>query len=161
MLAEIATQVKPYSIPRYKIALVREKTLRWPSLQLLSSLESAKIFRAYLGKDIATEHFLLAMLDTKNDLIGILTISTGSLSASVVHPRHVFQPPIFHNAAGILVAHNHPSGNPQPSREDITLTIRLTDCGDLLGITLLDHIILGDGNQSYYSFAENGMLKGK
>jgi len=97
-------------------------------------------------------------LDQKNKMIGINTVSMGSLTASVVHPREVFKPAILSNAAALLCCHNHPSGAPQPSREDRALTTRLVDAGKLLGINVLDHIILGDGNESYYSFADEQML---
>jgi DNA repair protein RadC len=89
---------------------------------------------------------------------GINTVSVGSLTASVVHPREVFKAAILSNAAALLGCHNHPSGAPQPSREDRALTTRLVDAGKLMGIALLDHIILGDGNETYYSFADEGVL---
>jgi DNA repair protein RadC len=119
--------------------------------------DAAVFFRAYHGA-VDREHFLVAMLDQKNKVIGINTVSMGSLTASVVHPREVFKPAILSNAAALLCCHNHPSGAPQPSQEDRALTTRLVDVGRLLGIALLDHIILGDGNETYYSFADEQML---
>ena len=101
---------------------------------------------------------MVGILDQKNKMIGINTVSMGSLTASVVHPREVFKPAILSNAAALLCCHNHPSGAPQPSQEDRALTTRLVDVGKLLGINVLDHIILGDGNESYYSFADEQML---
>jgi len=86
-------------------------------------------------------------------------VSIGSLSASVVHPREVFKPAILSNAANILIAHNHPSGQPQPSQEDRVLTVRLVAAGKLLGISALDHVIIGDGTSSYFSFADEGLLE--
>ena len=101
---------------------------------------------------------MLAMLDRKNNTIGIHTVSIGSLTASVVHPGEVYKPAILANAAAILLCHNHPSGDPHPSQEDRVLTQRLVEAGKLLGITVLDHIVLGDGTLAYYSFADNNIL---
>jgi DNA repair protein RadC len=92
-------------------------------------------------------------LDAKHRLIGINIVSIGSLSLSIVHPREVFKALILMNAAAWICAHNHPSADVTPSREDLALTKRLREAADLLGITLLDHLILGEG---YYSFADQG-----
>jgi DNA repair protein RadC len=99
------------------------------------------------------------MLDQKNQVIGLHTVSIGSLTASIVHPRECFKPAILSNAAAIILAHNHPSGDCQPSREDRALTQRLVETGKLLGISVLDHIIIGDGTSSYFSFADEGLLQ--
>jgi DNA repair protein RadC len=104
------------------------------------------------------EHFLAAILDRKNTVIGMNTVSIGSLTAAVVHPREVFKPAILSNAAAVLLCHNHPSGDPQPSPEDPTLTSRLYKAGQLLGIEVLDHIVLGHGTTSYFSFADQQIL---
>lgn len=90
------------------------------------------------------EHFYAALLDKKNRLLAMHTVSVGSLDASLAHPREVFLEAIKASAAAVIVAHNHPSGDPEPSDEDMRLTMRLADCGRLLGIPVLDHIILGD-----------------
>jgi hypothetical protein len=90
------------------------------------------------------------MVDQKHKVIGINTVSMGSLTASVVHPREVMKPAILSNAAALLLCHNHPSGAPQPSQEDRALTKRLVDAGKLLGIAVLDHIIVGDGKETYF-----------
>ena len=102
------------------------------------------------------EHFMLVLLNTKNRVIGLKQISEGSLNSSVVHPREVFAPAVAQHAAAILVGHNHPSGDPEPSREDKELTAVLVKTGNILGIPLIDHIIIGDG--IYYSFKEHGYL---
>lgn len=102
------------------------------------------------------EHFILMCLNTKNHVIGISDISIGSLSASVVHPREVFKEALARSAAAIIVAHNHPSGDPSPSREDIGVTQRLVKAGKILDIPILDHIILGDGR--FTSFKEKGLM---
>ncbi len=102
------------------------------------------------------ESFLLLSLNTKNGVIAIRTISIGSLNANIVHPREVYRAALFDSAANIIVAHNHPSGDPTPSREDIDITKKLLEAGNLLGITLLDHVIVGDGR--HFSMKEAGHI---
>ena len=101
----------------------------------------------------AKEQFVVILLNNKNKVIGTEVVSEGSLSSSVVHPREVFAPAILHHAAAIMVAHNHPSGDPKPSTEDEEVTRLLSRSGKVLGIPMIDHVIIGDGN--YYSFLEN------
>lgn len=103
------------------------------------------------------EQFVAVFLNTKNRIIGEEIISEGTLTGSLVHPREVYQPAILRHAAAIVVAHNHPSGDPNPSREDRELTAMLYKAGKNLGIPLLDHVVIGDG--IYYSFQENGALE--
>lgn len=102
------------------------------------------------------EQFIVILLNTKNKIIGTELISEGSLTASVVHAREVFRPALLQHAAAIIVAHNHPSGDPAPSSEDRNVTRMLVESGKILGIPLLDHLIIGDG--VYYSFQEYGAL---
>lgn len=106
--------------------------------------------------DYRKEVFLALLLDTKNRLIREVQISEGSLNASIVHPREVFAPALKESAAAVLFVHNHPSGDPTPSREDIEITRRLKSAGELLGIRVLDHIIIGNG--AYISLADRGEL---
>ena len=91
------------------------------------------------------EHFLALLLDTRNRLIRTATVSMGSLDSSIVHPREVFKEAIKASAASVIFVHNHPSGDPEPSPDDIELTRRLVEAGKLLGIVVLDHVIVGDG----------------
>ena len=102
------------------------------------------------------EEFLTILLNTKNRVIKTERIAEGSLTSAVVHPREVFASAIVNHAAAILVAHNHPSGDPYPSSEDRHLTTSLEEAGKTLGIPLMDHIVIGDGR--YYSFREHGEL---
>ena len=90
------------------------------------------------------EVFVAVLIDTRNQVLGINTVSIGSLSSSIVHPREVFKAAILMGAANIILAHNHPSGDPSPSKEDIEITRRLTKAGEILGIEVLDHLILTD-----------------
>ncbi len=102
------------------------------------------------------EHFLTLLLDTRNQLIGVAPISIGSLDSSIVHPREVFQEAISASAASVIFVHNHPSGDPQPSEDDIKLTQRLAEAGKIVGIEVLDHIIVGD--QAYVSMKSRGSI---
>ena len=104
----------------------------------------------------AKEQFVVILLNNKNKVIGTEVVSEGSLSSSIVHPREVYAPAILHHAAAIMVAHNHPSGDPKPSTEDTEVTRMLARSGKVLGIPMIDHVIIGDGN--YYSFLENEAL---
>ena len=104
----------------------------------------------------AKEHFLVVLLNSKNKVLEIKQISEGSLNSSVVHPREVFAPAVLHHAAAILTAHNHPSGDPTPSKEDKALTNTLVQAGKYMGIPVLDHIIIGDAR--YFSFREHSYL---
>jgi DNA repair protein RadC len=102
------------------------------------------------------EQFGIVLLDTKHRLIQIRLVSSGSLDSTVAHPREVFRDAIAGRAAAIVLFHNHPSGDPRPSADDVALTARLVAAGQVIGIDVLDHLILAD--QRYYSFAEAGQL---
>jgi DNA repair protein RadC len=119
---------------------------------------SAEVYRALAPtlRDLRQEVFLVILLDGRNRKIAEVRVSLGSLSASIVHPREVFLPAIRISAAAILVAHNHPSGDPRPSEEDREVTWRLAEAGELLGIRVLDHVIVGE--DAYHSFADEGTL---
>lgn len=102
------------------------------------------------------EVFKVILLNTKNNIIGTKDVFKGTLNSSIVHPREVFKEAVSRGSASIIVCHNHPSGDPNPSREDIDITIRLKECGKLMGIALLDHIIIG--NNKYVSLKEKGII---
>ncbi|MEN6627705.1 MAG: DNA repair protein RadC [Candidatus Sumerlaeia bacterium] len=116
------------------------------------------VWRAYRGRfrNLPQEHFVIVLLDSKNRVIRDHIVSKGSLTGSMAHPREVFQQAIRHAASGVILMHNHPSGDAQPSREDKDVTGRLKEAGDILGIRVLDHIILGADD--YYSFKDEGDL---
>ncbi len=107
-------------------------------------------------KSAKKENFLAFYLNSRNQLIFSETVSIGTLSASLVHPREVFAPAIEHSSAALIVAHNHPSGDCSPSPEDKAATKRLKESGELLGIPLLDHLIVS--SRGFFSFRENGLL---
>ena len=108
-------------------------------------------------KDAKQEEFRCVILDTKNKIIKEVKVTTGTLTASIVHPRDTFKTAIRESAAAVIFIHNHPSGDTRPSQEDILLTKRLVQAGEVLGIQVLDHIIIGDGN--HFSFRDNGMIQ--
>lgn len=107
---------------------------------------------ALIGRKLvneAREHFVVILLNARHEAIAVETVSIGSLNASIVHPREVFRPAVLASAASIIVAHNHPTGDPEPSEEDLSITLRLAEVGDILGITLLDHVVIARrGNTS-------------
>ncbi|MEK5173284.1 DNA repair protein RadC [Heyndrickxia sp. FSL W8-0496] len=105
---------------------------------------------------LSQEHFVCLYLSTKNQVIHQQTIFIGSLNASIVHPREVFKEAFRRSAASIICIHNHPSGDPGPSREDIEVTKRLVECGKIIGIEILDHLIIGD--KKFVSLKEKGYL---
>ncbi|WP_188385670.1 RadC family protein [Ornithinibacillus halotolerans] len=107
-------------------------------------------------RNLNQEHFVAIFLNTKNQIIHRQTIFIGSLNASIVHPREVFREAVKRSAASIIVAHNHPSGDPTPSQEDIHVTRRLVESGKMIGIELLDHLIIGD--RKFVSLKEKGYL---
>ena len=107
-------------------------------------------------KFLQKEEFRILILDTKNQITKVETISIGTLNASIVHPRDVFKTALLNSANSLILVHNHPSGDTTPSNEDINITNRLIDAGKLLGIKVLDHIILGDNR--YLSFQEKNLI---
>jgi DNA repair protein RadC len=104
------------------------------------------------------EHFWVVLTNTRHHYLMHSEVSVGSQTASLVHPREVFGPAVREGVHSIVLAHNHPSGDPAPSAEDRSLTTRLKDCGTLLGIELLDHVIVGNGTGRWFSFRDAGML---
>ena len=159
--------MKTYAIQVYKSILVRDPSARLSIPHIGNAMTCsqlcADVLQVYL-KDADVEHFVALWLDQKNKIIGLRTVSTGSLQASVVHPREVFIGTSDGRVASLIVGHNHPSGSTLPSNEDRSLTTRLVEAGKLLGIPVLDHIIIGfdlDGVATpYFSFADNGLLTG-
>lgn len=123
------------------------------------TIRSPKDAATYLMPEMASltqEHFVTLFLNVKNQILHKQTIFIGSLNASIVHPREIFREAVKRSAASIICAHNHPSGNPSPSTEDIDVTKRLTEAGRLMGIELLDHVIIGD--HQFISLKEKGYM---
>jgi DNA repair protein RadC len=137
--------------------LTRRLRARPPSTRVVLSAP-AEVYAAFgpLMENLPREVFRIALLDAKNGLLRDRVISEGTLSASLVHPREVFRPAILEPAASVILLHNHPSGDPTPSREDVRLTRQLVECARLLDLAIHDHVIVGRGR--YVSFAEQGLL---
>jgi len=128
-------------------------------LTKISAIYSPEDCVAFLSaemKHLTQEHFVVIFLDTKNYVIGKKTIFIGSLNKAIVHPREVFKEAIKRSSASIICAHNHPSGDPTPSEQDIGLTHRLYEAGELIGIKVLDHLIIGD--EQFVSLKEKGYI---
>lgn len=141
---------KKYPLPRFRISLIKENRAAQPERPISSSTDADTLLSPYFH-NLDREHFLICGVDAKHRIVGVNVVSIGSLCLSIVHPREVFKPLILMNAAAFLCAHNHPSGDSIPSAEDRDVTARLREAGNLLGITMLDHLIFGDIR---YSFAD-------
>ncbi len=152
-------QVQRFRVSKFRVALVREASI--PTTWDKTVREPGDVARlmAPLVADFSQESFWLILLDGRNKVTGISLISLGSLTAALVHPREVFKPAIAGAAAALVLLHNHPSGDPSPSAEDIALTRRLSEVAELVGIKVLDHIVIGEGG-SYRSLADEGLLGG-
>jgi len=138
-----------------RVQMVKDHSVTYDAERLTAPEQAASAFRALVG-DADREVCCALMLDGKNRMVCIHQVSVGSLSQAIVHPREVFKAAILANAAAVILVHNHPSGETEPSREDRELTRRINEAGDLIGIKLLDHVIVGD--HGYYSFAGSGLL---
>ena len=141
-----------------RIVLVKEKVGRYELPRKTNSPEQAynAIKTITNVQEEAQEVFGVLILNTKNKIVAVHEISRGTLNSSMVHPREVFKPAVLHNASAIICFHNHPSGDPEPSRDDIEVTKRLVEAGKIMGIEVFDHIIVGDDR--YVSLKERGVM---
>ena len=137
------------------IKMVKESSFLYQTRQILSPNDAYEMIKEQL-EGLDREQFIIACLNTKNEPTNISVVSVGSLNKAIVHPREVFKTAILSNAASVMAFHNHPSGETTPSQQDIQLTNRLYEAGELLGIKLLDHLIIGDG--TFTSLKEKGYL---
>lgn len=122
----------------------------------ITSTQNAGAYLMQEMRDLQQEHVVAVYLNTKNEIIKKMTIFVGSLNSSVAHPREIFREAVRYTAARIIIAHNHPSGNPEPSEADLVFTRRMVDCGEMMGIELLDHFIIG--SRKYVSLREYGVI---
>ena len=145
-----------YDVPRYTISLIKEAASPFHAKTRCQSSEDVYRYFKDICENQDREHLYALFLDTKHVPIGMNHVAMGTLSTTIVHPREVFKCAILLNAACLLIVHNHPSGDPSPSPEDRALTTRIAEAGQLLGIALLDHVVIGNGR--YFSFADHGPL---
>ena len=137
------------------IKMIKEASFLYQTRTISSPKDAYEMIKEQL-EGLDREQFIIACLNTKNEPTNITVVSVGSLNKAIVHPREVFKTAILSNAASVMAFHNHPSGDTTPSDQDIQLTHRLVEAGELLGIKLLDHLIIGDG--SFTSLKEKGYL---
>jgi DNA repair protein RadC len=146
-----------YRLKTFRVQFVAEPAAFPAGTPCRSSEDVERIARAiYATLDADKEHFVLLVMNNKNRINGFKVISTGSLTASLVHPREVWRAALHLCAAAVVFVHNHPSGDPVPSPEDIDITRRLKETGDVLGIRVLDHVVLG--HERFFSFSDRGLL---
>ncbi|WP_228417038.1 RadC family protein [Terrisporobacter hibernicus] len=134
------------------IKMIKESSIKYENRKINNPWDGFKLLRDML-EDCDRENMVVVCLNTKNEPINISVVSVGTLNSSLVHPREIFKTAILSNSNKILIAHNHPSGKVDPSNEDNKITKRLKESGELLGIEVLDHLIIGDG--LYFSYKEN------
>jgi len=151
--------IGPAKVAQLKACLEIGKRIgsqKWETGQLFHSAEDVfRHFRESLGRE-KRELFYVVLVNNKNRKMREVKVSEGSLTASLVHPREVYNPVIRESAASVIFVHNHPSGDPAPSREDIEITKRLKEVGDVMGVRVLDHVVIG--HDRYFSFNDKGML---
>ena len=146
------------TMKKYTVTLVKDSSKLYDVEAAISGpRDISDIAMRVLSMDtLAEEQFWIICLDTKNHVIGLHLVSQGSLNSSIVHPREVFKRALANNAAAIIALHNHPSGVPTPSSCDLEITKRLVESGELIGIPVIDHLIIGDGN--YISLKEKSLM---
>ena len=138
------------------IKMVKDGSIMYGDRKISSPDQVVEIANDFIDiENNDREIFIAIYLNTKNEPVAVHTVSQGSLNASIVHPREVMKGAILSNSNSMIFVHNHPSGNPTPSNEDKNITDRLIEAGELMGIKVLDHVIVGEG---YYSFKEEGLI---
>lgn len=150
-------------IKRYRLEMIQESAKRYECecKGVSSPRQAAEAFEEVFHMTRLTEEFLgLFCLDTKNNVIGAHVVAQGAINKAIIHPREVFKRAILNNSARIMICHNHPSGDCSPSVNDEAVTKRLEEAGELLGIDLIDHLIIGheNGEMTYCSLKEQGLL---
>jgi len=148
----------PYRVTRYRLLLVKDGSVHTSWDRQVRQPRDVADFMAPLAAGLDREHFWCLALDGKNRASSLHVVSIGSLTAALVHPRELAKALIVSNSAAAIVVHQHPSGSPEPSREDEELTRRLAQVGELIGVKLLDHVVLGDQG-TYVSLADRGLLR--
>jgi DNA repair protein RadC len=147
-------------ISEYRISLVRDRQVTFNDTVLMNSVHAHGLFTKIIETQGQTdrEQFVVVLLNAKNHVIGYNIVATGCLTSATVHPREVLKPAILSNAAAMIFCHNHPSGDCNPSDDDIELTKRLIVSANYLGIHVHEHIIISMSDDKYYSFADHGII---
>lgn len=145
-----------YPVESVRLMLVRDAPGSARAVQYAKTPADTFALLAPVMSDMATERFVVVLLDTRSKVLGIVNVADGGLNACPVDPRVVFGAALVSGASAIIVAHNHPSGDPEPSPEDLKLTHKLAEGARILGLQFLDHLIVGEGR--YTSFVERGLL---
>lgn len=139
---------------RVHIRMIRETSAEMPAYEIRNPSQATALMDELRCMD--REKFVSILLNSKNFVVGVHEISCGTLNASLVHPREVFKAAILANAASVILCHNHPSGDPTPSQEDVRVTMQLVKAGGILDIPIADHIVIGD--PAYFSMKEQSLL---
>lgn len=143
-------------IPVVRVQLVRDGVVEYEAARITNSSQAVALLEARIGRPASEEFWVLA-LSTRSEPLALSMVARGSLAEMRIHPREVFKFAILANASGVIVAHNHPSGDPTPSPSDHDVTRELRKAGALVGIPVLDHLVLGDGR--YLSFRDMGFME--
>jgi DNA repair protein RadC len=148
-------------IAAYRVMLVRDQSLPFEQTKLSNSREAQSILRKLIKTygQSDREQFCVALLNNKNEVIGLNIVSIGAVSYAPVHPREVLKPAILASATGMILAHNHPSEDVSPSREDEALTIRIVKAAHIIGIKVHEHLIISMWGERYFSFADAGIIQ--
>ena len=153
----ITPETKPVFIPQYYVKLMKETQFQYEHNKIIGAKMVYDLLKAIGLHEKAQEEFYSFYLNTKNRVIGMEMISRGTLNATLIHPREVFKGALLANAHAVILAHNHPSGDVEPSNADKNVTTMLVDAGNLLDVKVLDHVIIGSKG-GYFSFRESSML---
>jgi DNA repair protein RadC len=153
------TEIKKSTCLMIREVVIKFKPMDTERIKIGNPEAVSRFIRSKIGDD-AVESFILLCADNKNTVISYSMISVGTITETLIHPREVFLPAVMTKANSVIVAHNHPSGEILPSRQDIDATKRLVEAGKIIGIQVLDHVIVGFNNpEDFYSMRENGYIK--
>lgn len=145
----------------FRVSLVKDKRVSFESTHVNNSSQAQSILRELIETQGQQdrENFCVVLLSAKNEIIGLNIVSIGGLSSASICPREVLKPAILANSAAMILCHNHPSGDPTPSPEDMEITTRIVQAANIMGITVHEHLIISMHDDRYYSFADNGLIK--
>jgi len=148
-------------ISLYRVSLVKDQNVKFEQTPLNNSSQALRIIQKLIKVQGQSdrEQFCIILLNAKNQIIGLNIVSTGDLTSATVHPREVMKPAILANACAMILCHNHPSNDLTPSSPDISITKKIIQASNLLGIMVHEHLIINMENEDYYSFADNGIIR--